>query len=62
MGWCLWMHSLIYTCIMGLSMWERWATYGMVFVNADSDLYMYHGLVNVGAVGDIWDGVCECRF
>ena len=41
-------------------MWERWATYGMVFVNAESDLYMYHGLVNVGAVGDIWDGVCEC--
>ena len=39
-------------------MWERWATYGMVFVNAQSDLYMYHGLVNVAAVGDIWDGVC----
>ena len=36
MGWCLWMHSLIYRA------------------------YMYHGLVNVAAVGDIWDGVCGC--
>ena len=58
MGWCLWMHSLIYTCVMDLSMSERWATYGMVFVNAESDLYMYHGLVTMAAVGDIWDGVC----
>ena len=30
-------------------------------MNAESDLYMYHGLVNVAAVGDIlWDGVCGC--
>ena len=49
MGWCLWMHSLIYrpTCIIDLSMWQRWATYRMVFVDAQSDLYMYQGLVNV---------------